>query len=150
MGSPLFRTKVERFLGANGLRLEDVDLYCVIESPEGEILAGGGIRKDTLKCLAVAESARSEGLLAPIVSRLLEIGSDYPQRKVFTKPGNRAIFESLGFHLVAAAPEAILLTDGKELDRYCQGLCQHSGQGRAGVIVIVVSMLMLPKRGKDT
>ncbi|MDT3365808.1 MAG: [citrate (pro-3S)-lyase] ligase, partial [Bacteroidota bacterium] len=110
MGSPLFRAKVERFLGANGLRLEEVDSYCVIEGPDGEILAGGGIQKDTLKCLAVAESARSEGLLAPIVSRLLDIGSDYPQRKVFTKPANRAIFESLGFHLVAAAPEAILLT----------------------------------------
>ena len=136
MGSPLFRAKVERFLGANGLRLEEVDSYCVIEGPDGEILAGGGIQKDTLKCLAVAESARSEGLLAPIVSRLLEIGSDYPQRKVFTKPANRAIFESLGFHLVAAAPEAILLTDGKELDRYCQSLCQHSGHARAGVIVM--------------
>lgn len=136
MGSPLFRAKVERFLGANGLRLEEVDSYCVIEGPEGEILAGGGIQKDTLKCMAVAESARSEGLLAPIVSRLLDIGSDYPQRKVFTKPANRAIFESLGFHLVAAAPEAILLTDGKELDRYCQSLCQHSGHARAGVIVM--------------
>lgn len=136
MGSPLFRKKVESFLGANGLRLEDVDAYYVIESPDGDILAGGGIQKDTIKCLAVAESVRSEGLLAPIVSRLLEVGSDYPQRKVFTKPGNRAIFESLGFHLIAAAPDAILLTDGKELDRYCQGLCQHSGQGRAGVIVM--------------
>ena len=136
MGSPLFRAKVERFLGANGLRLEEVDSYCVIEGPDGEILAGGGLQKDTLKCLAVAESARSEGLLAPIVSRLLEIGSDYPQRKVFTKPANRAIFESLGFHLVAAAPEAILLTDGKELDRYCQSLCQHSGHACAGVIVM--------------
>ena len=136
MGSPLFHAKVERFLGANGLRLEDVDAYCVIESPDGSILAGGGIRKDTLKCLAVAESARSEGLLAPIVSRLLELGSDYSDHKVFTKPGNRAIFESLGFHLVAAAPEAILMTDGRELDRYCQSLCQQSGQGRNGVIVM--------------
>ena len=136
MGSPLFRAKVERFLGANGLRLEAVDAYCVIESPDGEILAGGGIQKDTIKCLAVAESVRSEGLLAPIVSRLLEIGADYPQRKVFTKPANRAIFESLGFHLIAAAPEAILMTDGRELDRYCQSLCQHSGHGRAGVIVL--------------
>ena len=136
MGSPLFHAKVERFLGANGLRLEDVDAYCVIESPDGSILAGGGIRKDTLKCLAVAESARSEGLLAPIVSRLLELGSDYSDHKVFTKPGNRAIFESLGFHLVAAAPEAILMTDGRELDPYCQSLCQQSGQGRNGVIVM--------------
>ena len=136
MGSPLFRNKVESFLGANGLRLEDVDAYYVIESPQGEILAGGGIRKDTLKCLAVAESARSEGLLAPIVTRLLERGSDCPERKVFTKPENRGIFESLGFHLIAAAPEAILMTDGKELDRYCQSLCQFSGQGRCGVIVM--------------
>ncbi len=136
MRSPILREKVERFLGANGLRLEAVDTYCVIESPDGEILAGGGIQKDTIKCLAVAESVRSEGLLAPIVSRLMEIGADYPQRKVFTKPANRAIFESLGFHLIAAAPEAILMTDGKELDRYCQTLCQLSVHGRAGVIVM--------------
>ena len=136
MRSPILREKVERFLGANGLRLEAVDTYCVIESPDGEILAGGGIQKDTIKCLAVAESVRSEGLLAPIVSRLMEIGADYPQRKVFTKPANRAIFESLGFHLIAAAPEAILMTDGRELDRYCQTLCQLSVHGRAGVIVM--------------
>ena len=136
MRSPILREKVERFLGANGLRLEAVDAYCVIESPDGEILAGGGIQKDTIKCMAVAESVRSEGLLAPIVSRLMEIGADYPQRKVFTKPANRAIFESLGFHLIAAAPEAILMTDGKELDRYCQTLCQLSVHGRAGVIVM--------------
>ena len=136
MGSPLFRKKVESFLGANGLRLEDVDAYYVIESPQGEILAGGGIHKDTLKCLAVAESARSEGLLAPIVSRLLERGSDFPERKVFTKPGNRAIFESLGFHLIAAAPEAVLMTDGRQLEHYCASLCQVSGQGRCGVILM--------------
>ena len=136
MRSPILREKVERFLGANGLRLEAVDAYCVIESPDGEILAGGGIQKDTIKCLAVAESVRSEGLLAPIVSRLMEIGADYPQRKVFTKPANRAIFESLGFHRIAAAPEAILMTDGKELDRYCQTLCQLSAHGRAGVIIM--------------
>ena len=50
---PSFRHQVEDFLGSNGLRLGEVDLYMAVLSEDGTILAGGGLRRDIIKCLAV-------------------------------------------------------------------------------------------------
>ena len=100
LSSPFFRQKVERFLGENGLRMEDLDVYCVIENEAGRILAGAGIRKDIIKCIAVAEEARSEGLVAPLVSHLISLAASRGilEHKLFTKPENMSLFESMGFH----------------------------------------------------
>lgn len=119
---PLFRKKVEDFLKTNGLRLEKVDLYMAIQDADEQILAGGGLAGDTIKCIAVSEKARSEGLAAPLISRLIAIGAErgYSNIKVFTKPDNRAIFESLGFRLLASASKAILLENGNGLREYLQ------------------------------
>lgn len=119
---PLFRKKVEDFLKTNGLRLEKVDLYMAIQDADEQILAGGGLAGDTIKCIAVSEKARSEGLAAPLISRLIAIGAErgYSNIKVFTKPENRAIFESLGFRLLASASIAILLENGNGLREYLQ------------------------------
>ena len=124
LGVPLFRKKVEDFLKANGLGLEKVDSYIAIQDADGQILAGGGISGDVIKCIAVCEKARSEGLAAPLVSRLIAIGAEngYTNIKVFTKPGNRAIFQSLGFKVLAEAPKAILMENGHGLARYCDYL----------------------------
>ena len=37
------RTRVERFLADNGLRLEDVDYYAVATDEDGNIVVGGGL-----------------------------------------------------------------------------------------------------------
>ena len=58
---PTIRRQVEDFLGSNGLRLGEVDLYLAVLSREGAILAGGGLRRDIIKCLAVSAGARSLG-----------------------------------------------------------------------------------------
>ena len=68
LSAPFFRDKVVRFLGENGLRLEAVDSYYVIEDSDGRILAGAGLQGDVIKCVAVAADARSEGLAAPLLS----------------------------------------------------------------------------------
>ena len=111
LGVPRFRNKVESFLKDNGLALEEVDSYLAVCEPGGGILAGGGIWRDTIKCVAVSRKARSAGLAAPLISRLIAIGTErgYNCIRVFTKPENRKIFESLGFHLLAESPQAILL-----------------------------------------
>ena len=111
LGVPFFRKKVEDFLKANGLALEEVDSYLAVCDGAGEILAGGGIQRDTIKCVAVSKKARSAGLTSPLISRLISLGTErgHNSIRVFTKPENRAIFESLGFHLLAQAPQAILL-----------------------------------------
>ena len=142
---PSFRRKVEDFLGRNGLRLEEVDLYLAVLDADGGILAGGGLQRDIVKCIAVSDSARSLGLSVPLISRLISVASErgYANVKVFTKPENRAVFESLGFHVLAEAPKAILMENGRGLEEYCRYL---RGFHAVGVIVMNANPFTLGHR----
>ena len=132
LGSPRFRKQVENFLAANGLRMEVVDDYfCVLEE-DGSMLAGAGLSGDVIKCVAVDASARSRGLVAPLVSHIIAFASEkgISNLKVFTKPDNEAIFASLGFHTIARAQLAILMENGRGLEDYLRILSsslQESG-----------------------
>ena len=131
----MFRRQVEDFLGSNGLRLEEVDLYRVVLDVNGAIIAGGGLYRDIIKCIAVSESARSLGLSVPLISHLIAEAASrgYTNVKVFTKPENRSVFESMGFKLLAQAPKAILMENGRGLEEYCRYLRTHR---TVGVIVM--------------
>ena len=121
MSMPIWRRKVERFLEANQLRLDEVDYYAIVTEPDGdEILAGGGLQGDIIKCIAVNEQLRDAHLSNRLISHLI---SEAAQRghhsvKVFTKPQNREVFESLGFRLIGEAPLAILMENGHGMERY--------------------------------
>lgn len=145
---PHFRRQVEDFLGSNGLRLEEVDLYLGVLDSEGHILAGGGLCGDLIKCIAVSASARSEGLSVPLVSRLISVASErgYAHVKVFTKPDNLAVFESLGFRLLARSPKAVFMENGRGLETYCSGLRSFRKPGRTGVIVMNANPFTLGHR----
>ena len=138
LSSSYFRQKVERFLGENGLRREELDVYCAIENQAGEIIAGAGLSSDIIKCIAVAAEARSEGLVAPLVSHLISLAASrgLHELKLYTKPENQAIFESLGFHVLATAPKAILMENGRGLEKYCEYLRTFRREGRCGVVVM--------------
>ena len=138
LSSSYFRQKVERFLGENGLRREELDVYCAIENQAGEIIAGAGLSSDIIKCIAVAAEARSEGLVAPLVSHLISLAASrgMHELKLYTKPENQAIFESLGFHVLATAPKAILMENGRGLEKYCEYLRTFRREGRCGVVVM--------------
>jgi cytidyltransferase-like protein len=115
--------------------MESLDSYYAIENQDGAIVAGAGIAGNVLKCLAVAPEVRSEGLLVPLVSRILSehAGLSF---KVFTKPEYQAVFESLGFRLLASAPLAVLMEKGHGLDDYCAYLRSFRRNGRVGVVVM--------------
>ena len=142
---PLFRKKVEGFLKANGLRLEKVDLYMAIQDADENILAGGGLDGDTIKCIAVSEKARSAGLAVPLISRLISVAAQqgHTNVKVFTKPENTAIFESLGFTVLGRAPKAVLMENGRGLAGYLDSVrpdsARHSRLDRESHGVIVMN-----------
>ncbi|MBR1927982.1 MAG: triphosphoribosyl-dephospho-CoA synthase, partial [Bacteroidales bacterium] len=158
LSSSYFRAKVERFLSANGIRLEDVNLFFAIQDSEENIIAGGGLKDDVIKCVAVSSEARSEGLSMPLVSHLVSVASTegHTNLKVFTKPENENIFTGLGFHLIARAPKAILMENGRGLEDYlaslprtafchpehptvperCPELAEGPVEGSSGVIVM--------------
>lgn len=135
------RRRVEAFLTANGLRLAPLDRYVVVTRDEDgdEILAGGGLDGNVIKCVAVSESARSEGLMNILVSRLIVIAREEGREsvKAFTKPENEGIFKSLGFGLLASAPKAILMENGRGgLPEYRKYLASLARPGRNGAIVM--------------
>lgn len=135
------RRRVEAFLTANGLRLAPLDRYVVVTRDEDgdEILAGGGLDGNVIKCVAVSESARSEGLMNILVSRLIAIAREEGREsvKAFTKPENEGIFKSLGFTLLASSPKAILMENGSGgLPEYRKYLASLARPGRNGAIVM--------------
>lgn len=135
------RRRVEAFLAANGLRLAPLDRYVVVTRDEDgdEILAGGGLDGNVIKCVAVSESARSEGLMNILVSRLIVIAREEGREsvKAFTKPENEGIFKSLGFAFIASSPNAILMENGRGgLPEYRKYLASLARPGRNGAIVM--------------
>jgi [citrate (pro-3S)-lyase] ligase len=131
------RARVEGFLSANGLRLDPVDRYVTVTRDEDsdEILAGGGLAGDVIKCVAVSEAARGEGLMNALVSRLVSIATEEGHTcvKAFTKPENVGIFKDLGFSLLARAGKAVLMECGcggiSEYSRYLSSLARPGGNG---------------------
>ena len=118
---PLWRRKVERFLETNQLRLDEVDYYAIVTEPDGdEILAGGGLQGDIIKCIAVSEQLRDAHLSNRLISHLINEAAQrgHHSVKVFTKPQNHQVFESLGFRLVGEAPLAILMENGHGMEDY--------------------------------
>ena len=129
---PRQRRRIEQFLGDNGLRLDDVDYYtALVDETTDEIVAGGGLKGGVIKCVAVAEGHKGEAVANQIVSHLIaQANADGHQCvKLFTKPQNQKMFESMSFRLLAEAPKAILMETGiGGIKRYSEELKSEKGK----------------------
>ena len=129
---PRQRRRIEQFLGDNGLRLDDVDYYAaLVDETTDEIVAGGGLKGGVIKCVAVADGHKGEAVANQIVSHLIaQANADGHQCvKLFTKPQNQRMFESMSFRLLAEAPKAILMETGiGGIKRYCEELESEKGK----------------------
>ena len=129
---PRQRRRIEQFLGDNGLRLDDVDYYAaLVDETTDEIVAGGGLKGGVIKCVAVADGHKGEAVANQIVSHLIaHANADGHQCvKLFTKPQNRQMFESMSFRLLAEAPKAILMETGiGGIKRYSEELESEKGK----------------------
>ena len=111
---PRQRQRIEAFLKRNGLRIDDMNYYAAVLDDDGEMIAGGGLKDDVIKCVAVDDAHKGEAIANTLVSHLISHANQegYGCIKLFTKPKNRLLFESLSFRLLAEAPEAILMETG--------------------------------------
>ncbi len=132
------KKRVEEFLRKNGLRLEEVDHYAGVFNCEDEMLAGGGVQGNILKCIAVSDRLRDTGMGSRLISRLVSIATEGNSTvRCFTKPSNREIFESLGFRTIARAPQALLMEMGNPgISGYISYLKKLRRDGRSGAIVM--------------
>ena len=129
---PRQRRRIEQFLDDNGLRLDDVDYYAaLVDETTDEIVAGGGLKGGVIKCVAVADGHKGEAVANQIVSHLIaHANADGHQCvKLFTKPQNQKMFESMSFRLLAEAPKAILMETGiGGIKRYSEELKREKGK----------------------
>lgn len=135
------RKRIENFLSSNGLRFAALDRYVIISRDEDgdEIIAGGGLDGNVIKCVAVSEAARGENLMNILVSRLISIAHEegHESVKAFTKPSNEDIFRSLGFNLLASSGKAVLMENGRGgLPEYRKYLKSLSRPGKNGAVVM--------------
>lgn len=136
---PRQRRQIEMFLQTNGLRYDDVDYYAaIVDESSDEMIAGGGLKGSVIKCVAVADGHKGEAVANVIVSHLIAKANAEGCQcvKLYTKPDNRQLFESLSFRLIAESPNAILMETGvggiekysEELRVKSEGLRVKSGE----------------------
>ena len=135
------RRQVESFLEQNGLRLEPMDYYAAVFEHGGEeILAGGGLSGNIIKCIAVKQGLRDAKLSLTMISHLISTATSYGihHLKIYTKPENKRMFESLGFQTIAQSDHAILQENDHSLADYkkkLRKLVAHPS-GYNGIIIM--------------
>lgn len=112
--TPRQRQRIEAFLKRNGLRFDDMHYYAAITDDDGEMIAGGGLKGNVIKCVAVDDAHKGEAIANTLISHLIAHANEEEHSNVmlFTKPKNIQLFESLSFRLLAEAPEAVLMETG--------------------------------------
>lgn len=112
--TPRQRQRIEAFLKRNGLRFDDMHYYAAVTDDDGEMIAGGGLKGNVIKCVAVDDAHKGEAITNILISHLIAHANEEGHSNVmlFTKPKNRQLFESLSFRLLAEAPEAVLMETG--------------------------------------
>lgn len=112
--TPRQRQRIEAFLKRNALRFDDMHYYAAITDDDGEMIAGGGLKGNVIKCVAVDDAHKGEAIANTLISHLIAHANEEGHSNVmlFTKPKNRQLFESLSFRLLAEAPEAVLMETG--------------------------------------
>lgn len=112
--TPRQRQRIEAFLKRNGLRFDDMHYYAAVTDDDGEMIAGGGLKGNVIKCVAVDDAHKGEAIANTLISHLIAHANEegHSNVKLFTKPKNRQLFESLSFRLLAEAPEAVLMETG--------------------------------------
>lgn len=122
--------QLKEFLGRMGLEYDPGVEYtlCVINE-DNEIIGTGSVEENVLKCIAVSPDARGLGVSAAIVSELVqyEFNQGRPHILLYTKPGNRDMFESLGFYTVLLTGDILFMENRKDgFDRFCWQLAKET------------------------
>ncbi|MDR0841260.1 MAG: [citrate (pro-3S)-lyase] ligase [Christensenellaceae bacterium] len=109
------KEQVRAFLRAQGLTFGDDAEYTALLYEGDAIVATGSLCGQVLKYIAVSELAQGEGACAAIVSALVQQASRWGRSHLFlyTKPGNKALFSSLGFYALVQTADILMMENRK-------------------------------------
>lgn len=147
LSSAARQSELSAFLRDNGLQADHLDYALGVYDSDDRLVGCGGLSGDILKCIALSEELRSEGVAAGLISALLSRSMEEGNSNtfVFTKPEYKTAFEALSFKTVGESQKAILLeSNPRSLKNYLSLLhTRAEEEGRKGVIVMNANPLTL-------
>lgn len=118
-GNPLKgneRNKLKDFLKRMELEYDNGIEYsiCILDE-DYNIIGTGSVEKNVLKCIAINPLYQGQGLLATILSNLIQYEFEQGRTHIFiyTKPKNLVMFSNLGFYTILQT-ENILFMENKK------------------------------------
>lgn len=138
------KRKIYEFLQHFDLKFsENLDCTLAWLDRKDNVVATGSLKDDILRNIAVDKRFQGEGLLATVVSRLIQEAVERGQFHyfVYTKPDTATQFEFLGFQTIGRAnPYAVLLESGfpsigKYKEELLKAVGQNNGESRAGLVM---------------
>ncbi len=103
-------------LSQNSLEADcDEECYIFIRD-KGRLVATGARKDNILKCIAVDENYKGEGLTATVLTELRKnaFENGFTHLFLYTKPQNKIMFESLFFYSVAETDSILLMENKKD------------------------------------
>ena len=131
--------QVDALLEREGIRRDaHLDYTCGIFDDDWKLIATGSCYGCTLRCFAVSDEHRGEGLLNQVVSHLIEVQLARGNRHIFlyTKPQSVRFFGDLGFYEIARTGNAVFMENRRDgFASYCDAL-ERAGAGKTAAIVM--------------
>lgn len=111
---------VDEILKSQNLKRDgNLDCIAVVRNEDYDIVATGSSLGNTLRCFAVKDEYKGEGLLNLLVTYLMnyQIKNGNSHVFLYTKPSSAQFFESLGFHVITVVENKLVFMENKA-DRF--------------------------------
>ena len=121
------QAQMDALLEAEGImRDQNLTYSAGIFNEDGEMLATGSIFGNTLRCMAVSSAHRGEGLMADLVSHLVQVQLSRGNTHLFlyTKCESAKFFAPCGFYEIARVDNRLVFMENRRdgFDRYIREL----------------------------
>ncbi|AJI94087.1 [citrate (pro-3S)-lyase] ligase [Yersinia ruckeri] len=133
--------EITRFLRENDLNIDSTVEVFITVSIDEKLVACGGIAGNIIKCVAISEKVRGEGLALSLATELVNLAYErhHSHLFIYTKIKNQMLFQQCGFYPIASVPGIVVLMENSScrLARYAEQLAnlRHAGE-KIGAIVM--------------
>ncbi len=153
--------EIAQFLHENDLSVDTtVEVFITVTRDE-KLIACGGIAGNIIKCVAISESVRGEGLALTLATELINLAYERHSTHLFiyTKTEYEALFRQCGFSTLTSVPGVMVLMENSatRLKRYAESRHWHQAQttccGGCEFYVVAAkrkSLAILPWQSRDT
>ena len=131
----------ESLLQRAGIKRDNnLDYIAGLYDDNYNLLAAGAVFANTLRCLAVDNAHQGEGLMAPLVTHLVNYQMSRGNTHLFlyTKCENEAVFSALGFHEITRVANTLLLMENRRngFARFLENLAARKKPGKTAALVM--------------